>query len=109
MVVVLVFVSCQTGVQRRADSAHYPVMRKEAVFTVLLNVKLFSGMKCTIAQDPRYIRFSAFEGNQFTHYNLRVSLFPFSFYERAKHSCVQVSNAKIAQQLVEEICANIPS
>ncbi|KAJ3804906.1 hypothetical protein F5876DRAFT_52693 [Lentinula aff. lateritia] len=50
------------------------VMRKEAVYTLLLNVTLFSGMKCTLAQDPRYVRFSVIEnGQQTTHYNLRAS------------------------------------
>ena len=49
------------------------VMRKEAVYTLLLNAKLFKGMKCTLAQDPRYIRFSVFEGDAPTTYNLRVS------------------------------------
>ncbi|KAJ3903616.1 hypothetical protein F5879DRAFT_1010332 [Lentinula edodes] len=34
------------------------VMRKEAVYTLLLNVTLFAGMKYTLAQDPRYVRFS---------------------------------------------------
>lgn len=50
-----------------------PVMRKEAVFTLLLNATLFKGMKCFLAQDPRYIRFSVFEDGTATHYNLRVS------------------------------------
>ncbi|KAJ3889947.1 hypothetical protein GG344DRAFT_78307 [Lentinula edodes] len=50
------------------------VMRKEAVYTLLLNVTLFAGMKCTLAQDPRYVRFSVIEnGQQTTHYNLRAS------------------------------------
>ncbi|KAF9494883.1 hypothetical protein BDN71DRAFT_1482927 [Pleurotus eryngii] len=66
------------------------VMRKEAVYTVLLNVTLFHGMRCTLAQDPRYLRFSVIEAGMTTHYNLRVS------------------NAKIAQDLLEEIEANIP-
>ncbi|KAL4078678.1 hypothetical protein V8B97DRAFT_1932767 [Scleroderma yunnanense] len=66
------------------------LMRKEAVFTVILNVTLFPGIKCFIAQDPRYIRFSAIEGGATAHYNLRVA------------------NAKIAQELLEEINANIP-
>ena len=48
-------------------------MRKEAVFTLLLNVPLFKGMRCTLAQDPRYMRFSCFENGSITHYNLRVS------------------------------------
>ncbi|EDR13928.1 uncharacterized protein LACBIDRAFT_305140 [Laccaria bicolor S238N-H82] len=66
------------------------VMRKEAVYTLLLNVTLFSGMRCSLAQDPRYLRFSIIEAGATTHYNLRVS------------------NAKIAQELLEEINANIP-
>jgi len=49
------------------------VMRKEAVYSVLLNVPLFRGMKCELAQDPRYLRFSVIEGGATTHYNLRVS------------------------------------
>lgn len=48
------------------------VMRKEAVYTLLLNVPLFQGMKCFLAQDPRYIRFSVIENNKTVHYNLRV-------------------------------------
>ncbi|KAI1789660.1 hypothetical protein LXA43DRAFT_552771 [Ganoderma leucocontextum] len=67
------------------------VMRKEAVYTVLLNATLFKGMRCFPAQDPRYIRFSVFEGNTTTHYNLRVS------------------NAKIAEELLDEITAHIPA
>ena len=47
-------------------------MRKEAVYTVLLNATLFKGMRCFLAQDPRYLRFSVFEGAATTHYNLRV-------------------------------------
>ncbi|KAM6497278.1 hypothetical protein JOM56_007751 [Amanita muscaria] len=66
------------------------VMRKEAVFTLLLNVTLFNGMRCGVAQDPRYLRFSVIESGSTVHYNLRVP------------------NAKIAQELLEEINANIP-
>ncbi|KAF8448880.1 hypothetical protein L210DRAFT_1054843 [Boletus edulis BED1] len=77
---------------RRADgSGARLVMRKEAVYTLLLNVSLFQGMKCFLAQDPRYIRFSAIEDNKTVHYNIRVS------------------NAKIAQELLDEINAYIPS
>ncbi|KAI0640738.1 hypothetical protein C8Q79DRAFT_1004119 [Trametes meyenii] len=67
------------------------IMRKEAVYALLLNATLFKGMKCFLAQDPRYIRFSVFEGATTTHYNLRVS------------------SAKIAEDLLEEINARIPS
>ncbi|KAF7356426.1 Brefeldin A resistance protein [Mycena venus] len=67
------------------------VMRKEAVYTVLLNVTLFHGMRCTLAQDPRYIRLSVLEGGVATHYNLRVA------------------SAKAAQELLNEINANIPA
>lgn len=49
-------------------------MRKEAVYTVLLNVTLFQGMRVFLAQDTRYVRFSVLEaGGTTTHYNLRVS------------------------------------
>ncbi|KAF9224070.1 hypothetical protein BS17DRAFT_94603 [Gyrodon lividus] len=77
---------------RRADGGGARlVMRKEAVYALLLNVTLFQGMKCFLAQDPRYIRFSAIEDGKTVHYNVRVS------------------NAKIAMELLEEINANIPS
>jgi Ran-binding protein 3 len=48
------------------------VMRKEAVYAVLLNVTLFRGMSCSIAQDPRYLRFSVLTPSGTMHYNLRV-------------------------------------
>jgi len=67
------------------------VMRKDAVYTLLLNVTLFPGMRCSLAQDPRYLRFSAIENGVATTYNLKVS------------------NAKIAADLLEEINANIPT
>ncbi|EAU90388.2 hypothetical protein CC1G_00772 [Coprinopsis cinerea okayama7 len=75
------------------------VMRKDAVYTLLLNVILFPGMRCTLAQDPRYLRFSAIEDGKTVHYNLRVRSFLF----------IRVSNAKIAQDFLDEINANIPA
>ncbi|EIN05968.1 hypothetical protein PUNSTDRAFT_145365 [Punctularia strigosozonata HHB-11173 SS5] len=66
------------------------VMRKEAVYSLLLNISLFKGMHFALAQDPRYLRFSALENGKTVHYNLRVS------------------NQKIAEELLEEINANIP-
>lgn len=56
------------------------VMRKEAVFTVLLNVTLFHGMSVSAAQDPRYIRISVIENGITVHYNLRVSPCPYYCY-----------------------------
>lgn len=56
------------------------VMRKEAVFTVLLNVTLFHGMSVFVAQDPRYVRLSVIENGVTMHYNLRVRVFPFFYY-----------------------------
>ncbi len=50
----------------------HEVMRKDAVYAVLLNVTLFRGMSCSIAQDPRYLRFSVLTPIGTTHYNLRV-------------------------------------
>lgn len=51
------------------------VMRKDAVYTLLLNATLFKGMKCSYApQDQRYLRFSVFDQTGTpTHYNLKVS------------------------------------
>ncbi|KAF7965845.1 hypothetical protein HWV62_41226 [Athelia sp. TMB] len=66
------------------------VMRKEAVFTVLLNVTLFHGMSVFIAQDPRYVRLSVIEDGQTVHYNLRVA------------------SAKIGEELLEAVKAYIP-
>ncbi|GLB41630.1 putative ran-binding domain containing protein [Lyophyllum shimeji] len=67
------------------------VMRKEAVYALLLNVTLFPGMRCSLAQDPRYLRFTVIEDGTPTHYNLRLA------------------SAKIAKELLEEITVNIPS
>jgi len=53
------------------------VMRKEAVFTVLLNVTLFHGMAVSVTQDPRYVRISVIENGATVHYNLRVSILAF--------------------------------
>lgn len=50
-------------------------MRKDAVYAVLLNVTLFRGMSCSIAQDPRYLRFSVLTPSGTMHYNLRVRFF----------------------------------
>ncbi|KAI0794663.1 hypothetical protein C8Q74DRAFT_1366079 [Fomes fomentarius] len=79
------------NVRREDGGGARLVMRKEAVYTVLLNAPLFKGMRCFLAQDPRYIRFSIIEAGATTHYNLRVS------------------NAKIAQELLDEINARIPT
>jgi len=79
------------NVRREDGSGARLVMRKEAVYTLLMNVMLFRGMKCFLAQDPRYLRFSVIEGSATTHYNLRVS------------------NAKIAEELLEEINSYIPT
>lgn len=48
------------------------VMRKDAVYTLLLNITLFPGMRCSLSQDPRYLRFSAIENGVATTYNLKV-------------------------------------
>ncbi|EIW58106.1 uncharacterized protein TRAVEDRAFT_47284 [Trametes versicolor FP-101664 SS1] len=79
------------NVRREDGGGARLVMRKEAVYTVLLNATLFKGMRCFPAQDPRYIRFSVINGAATTHYNLRVS------------------SAKIAEELLEEINAHIPN
>jgi len=68
------------------------VMRKDAVYTVILNATLFKGMNCSYApQDQRYLKFSTFEDGSATHYNLRLA------------------NAKIAGGLLEEVNAHIPN
>ncbi|KAJ8473092.1 hypothetical protein ONZ51_g8094 [Trametes cubensis] len=79
------------NVRREDGGGARLIMRKEAVYTVLLNATLFKGMRCFLAQDPRYIRFSVIEGSATTHYNLRVQ------------------TAKMAEELLEEINAHIPT
>jgi Ran-binding protein 3 len=83
-------------------------MRKEAVHTVLLNVTLFTGMRCFLSPDPRYIRFSAIESGQTTHYNLRVSSLCSNILTCIDFQLSQVSNAKVAEDLLEQINSNIP-
>lgn len=82
-------------------------MRKEAVFTLLLNASLFKGMRCSLAQDPRFVRFSIIEKGATVHYNLRVSEY-YYFCEHAIEFFCQLANAKVAGELLEEINANIP-
>ena len=86
-------------------------MRKEAVYTVLLNATLFKGMRCFLAQDPRYLRFSVFEAGATTHYNLRVRRLyvSFSMPVLMNHPDIQVSSAKIAEELLEELNMHIPT
>ncbi|KAG5653606.1 hypothetical protein H0H81_011978 [Sphagnurus paluster] len=79
------------NVKREDGSGARLVMRKEAVYTLLLNVTLFPGMRCSLAQDPRYLRFSVIEEGAAMHYNLRLA------------------NAKITKELLDEINAYIPS
>lgn len=78
------------NVQRNDGSGARLIMRKEAVHALLLNVPLFRGMKCVVAQDPRYLRFGVFHGGETQHYNLRFA------------------SAKMAQELLDEITINIP-
>jgi Ran-binding protein 3 len=54
----------------------FSVMRKDAVYTVILNVTLFGGMRCSLAQDPRYLRVSAIENGVTTTYNIKVFFKP---------------------------------
>jgi len=84
-------------------------MRKDAVYTVILNVTLFGGMRCSLAQDPRYIRVSAIENGVATTYNIKVVFTP--IYSVGLHADCRrhkVSNAGIARDLMEEINSNIP-
>jgi hypothetical protein len=93
------------------------VMRKDAVYAVMLNVTLFRGMSCAIAQDPRYLRFSVLTPSGTIHYNLRVRFFLTlaQFFElnwAATNLPVslwaQVGNAQAATDLLKAINDNIP-
>jgi len=83
-------------------------MRKEAVYAVMLNVTLFHGMQCVIAQDPRYLRLSVLESGSTTHYNLRVRFALSAVAVVAHYPGAQVGSAKGAQDLLNEITANLP-
>ncbi|KAI0258056.1 hypothetical protein BC834DRAFT_914086 [Gloeopeniophorella convolvens] len=48
-------------------------MREDGVYAVLLNVTLLCGMSCTVARDPRYLRFSVLAPGETTQCNLRVA------------------------------------
>ena len=86
----------------------FSVMRKDAVYTVILNVTLFGGMRCSLAQDPRYLRVSAIENGVTTTYNIKVFL-NFLLCRLHTHCHLpEVSNAGIARDLMEEINSNIP-
>lgn len=79
-------------------------MRKDAVYTLLVNVQLFHGMKCVFAQDPRYVRFSAILGGKTTHYNLRVCVDIRSIELTSDDTFIlQLPNTKIAQEFLEEV------
>jgi len=80
------------NVRRTDGGSARLVMRKDAVYTVLLNTVLFKGMKCSYApQDQRYLRFSTFgRDGAPTHYNLRLA------------------NARIAGEFLDEINTHIP-
>ena len=86
----------------------FSVMRKDAVYTVILNVTLFGGMRCSLAQDPRYLRVSAIENGVTTTYNIKVFLNLFTLCFMLTVIDNEVSNAGIARDLMEEINSNIP-
>ena len=67
--------SCSSQVYVSLTHVLLAVMRKDAVYTVILNVTLFVGMRCSLAQDPRYLRVSAIENGVATTYNIKV-IFP---------------------------------
>lgn len=101
-----------TSVSHTRSRTHFVallVMRKEAVYTLLLNAPLFKGMRCFLAQDPRYLRFSVLEAGSATHYNLRVCIVPRASYLMDAQGDFQVTNAKIAEELLTEINAHIPT
>lgn len=70
-------------------------MRKEAVYTLLLNVTLFTGMRCTLAQDPRFVRFSVIEHGVTTHYNLKVKCRLFVHSEVCTHTLFSLPLRKL--------------
>lgn len=108
MVVVLVYVRIMVYIRRLISDGCTVVMRKEAVLSLLLNAPLFKGMRCSIAQDPRFVRFSVIEGAAAVHYNLRVSYAIWYLIDELLSSCRQLANAKVASELLDEINANIP-
>lgn len=87
-------------------------MRKDAVYTVLLNTVLFKGMKCSYApQDQRYLRFSTFgRDGAPTHYNLRVSASISHPHTTGADFTpfTKLANARIAGEFLDEINTHIP-
>ncbi|KAG8959518.1 hypothetical protein FRC03_007886 [Tulasnella sp. 419] len=66
------------------------VMRTDGVYRLILNVLLFPGIHFRVGQDPRYIRLTSIEYGVPINYAIRVS------------------NAKIAQELYDNIESCIP-
>ncbi|KAF9507736.1 hypothetical protein BS47DRAFT_1384988 [Hydnum rufescens UP504] len=66
------------------------VMRADGVFRLILNASLFTGMPCSLGQDPKFVKLSVIEDGAFIHH------------------AIKVGNVKVAQDLVDTIQAHIP-
>lgn len=66
------------------------VMRAEGVFRVILNVKLFKGMKCEYGPDPKFVKLAAFESGAVVQH------------------AIKVGNGKLAQELFDTLMEGMP-
>ncbi|KAG8930331.1 hypothetical protein FRC02_004326 [Tulasnella sp. 418] len=79
------------NVRKSDESGARIVMRADGVYRTILNVLLFPGMHFSVGQDPRYLKLASIENGVPTHYAIRVS------------------NAKVAQELYDNVESYIPS
>lgn len=84
------------------------VMRAEGVYRLILNAKLFNGMRCTVGQDPKFVKLSVVEGGVAVHHAIRVGASRCRGRPSLTYYDTQVRDAKIAQDFVDQIHANIP-
>lgn len=63
-------------------------MRADGVYRLMLNVALFPGMGCSLAQDPKYVKVSSIENGSTTHYAIKVSHYLPTLDPCRPHRCV---------------------
>jgi Ran-binding protein 3 len=49
-------------------------MRADGVFRLILNASLFTGMPCSLGQDPKFVKLSVIEDGAFIHHAIKVRL-----------------------------------
>lgn len=82
-------------------------MRADGVFRLILNIKLFRGMKFEVPDSQRFLKFATFEDKRLTQYTIRVRDIT-KFAAEPSHSTRQFANNKAAQDMLETIEAYYP-